>query len=72
MYINIGKVDKMSVGDLVDFISKNGNVKRKAIGDIKMSKMHTVFELEKSVSKSVSKYFQNINHKGRDIRCNED
>lgn len=72
MYINIGKVDKMSVGDLVDFISKNGNVKRKAIGDIKMSKMHTVFELEKSVSKSVSKYFTNINLKGRDIRCNED
>lgn len=72
MFINIGKVDKMSVGDLVDFISKNGNVKRKSIGDIKMSKMHTVFELDKSVSKSVSKYFKNINLKGRDIRCNED
>ncbi len=72
MFINIGKVDKMSVGELVDFISKNGNVKRKSIGDIKMSKMHTVFELDKSVSKSVSKYFKNINLKGRDIRCNED
>ena len=72
MFINIGKVDKMSVGELVDFISKNGNVKRKSIGDIKMSKMHTVFDLDKSVSKSVSKYFKNINLKGRDIRCNED
>ena len=72
MFINIGKVDKMSTGELVDFISKNGNVKRKSIGDIKMSKMHTVFELDKSVSKSVSKYFKNINLKGRDIRCNED
>jgi len=72
MFINIGKVDKMSTGELVDFISKNGNVKRKSIGDIKMSKMHTVFELDKSVSKSVSKYFKNISLKGRDIRCNED
>ena len=72
MYINIGKVDKMSVGDLVDFISKNGNVKRKSIGDIKMSKMHSIFELDRSVSKSISKYFKNINFKGRDIRCNED
>ncbi|MEM9545607.1 MAG: DEAD/DEAH box helicase [Bacteroidota bacterium] len=72
MYINIGKMDKMSVGELVDFISKNGNVKRKLIGDIKMSKMHSVFELDRSVSKSISKYFANVNFKGRDIRCNED
>lgn len=72
MFINIGKVDKMSVGDLVDFISKNGNVKRKAIGDITMSKMHTTFELDKSEARSVSKYFKNINFNGRDIRCNED
>ncbi|MDF1695852.1 MAG: DEAD/DEAH box helicase [Saprospiraceae bacterium] len=72
MFINIGKVDKISVGELVEFISKNGNVKRRAIGDIKMSKMHTVFELDRSVSKSISRYFTNINFKGRDIRCNED
>lgn len=72
MYINIGKLDKMSVGDLVDFISKNGNVKKRSIGDIKMSKMHSVFELDNSVSKSISRYFKNINLKGRDIRCNEE
>gem|GEM_PF-4302929 len=39
MFINIGKVDKMSPGDLLEFISKNANVKRKAIGDINMSKI---------------------------------
>jgi len=72
MFINIGKVDKMSAGDLLDFISKNGNVKRKAIGDINMSKMHTTFEIDKSEARSVSKYFKNISFNGRDIRCNED
>lgn len=72
MFINIGKVDKMTPGDLVDFISKNGNVKRKSIGDVSMSKMHTTFELDKSEARSVSKYFKNINFNGRDIRCNED
>lgn len=72
MFINIGKVDKMTVGDLVDFISKNGNVKRKLIGDINMSKMHTTFELDKSAAKSVAKMFKNITFKGRGIRCNED
>jgi len=72
MFINIGKLDKMSVGELVDFISKNGNVKRKSIGDIKMSKMHSVFELDKSVAKSIPRYFKNVSLKGRDIRCNED
>lgn len=72
MFINIGKVDKMSPGDLLDFISKNANVKRKAIGDITMSKMHTTFEIEKSEARSVSKYFKNIDYNGRDIRCNED
>ena len=70
MYINIGKMDKMSPGDLVDFISKNGNVKRKAIGDIRMLKMHSVFELDNSVAKSISRYFDNVNLKGRSIRCN--
>jgi ATP-dependent RNA helicase DeaD len=72
MFINIGKVDKMNAGDLLDFISKNGNVKRKAIGDINMSKMHTTFEIDKSEARSVSKYFKNIDFNGRDIRCNED
>ncbi|MFT4534399.1 MAG: ATP-dependent RNA helicase DeaD [Saprospiraceae bacterium] len=72
MFINIGKVDKMSPGDLLDFISKNANVKRKAIGDINMSKMHTTFEIDKSEARSVSKYFKNIDYNGRDIRCNED
>ena len=72
MFSNIGKLDKMSVGDLVDFISKNGNVKRKSIGDIKMSMMHTVFELDRSVAKSIPRYFKNVSFKGRDIRCNED
>jgi ATP-dependent RNA helicase DeaD len=72
MFINIGKVDKMSPGELLDFISKNANVKRKAIGDINMSKMHTTFEIDKSEARSVSKYFKNIDYKGRDIRCNED
>ncbi len=72
MFINIGKVDKMSPGDLLDFISKNGNVKRKAIGDINMSKMHTTFEIDKTEARSVSKYFKNIDYNGRDIRCNED
>ena len=72
MFINIGKLDNMTPGDLVDFISKNGNVKRKAIGDINMSKMHTTFELDKSEARSVTRYFKNIQFKGRDIRCNED
>ncbi len=72
MFINIGKVDKMSIGDLVDFISKNGNVKRKSIGDIKMSKMHTVFELDADQVRTAEKHFRNIQLKGRPIRCNKD
>ncbi|MEE9438849.1 MAG: DEAD/DEAH box helicase [Saprospiraceae bacterium] len=72
MFINIGKVDKMSSGELLDYISKNGNVKRKSIGDISMSKMHTVFELDRAEVRSASTHFKNIQLKGRPIRCNEE
>lgn len=70
MFVNIGKVDKFSVGELVDFLSKNGNIKRRSIGDIKMNKMHSIFEIDRSEVTTLKKHFGNIHIKGRHIRCN--
>lgn len=70
MFINIGKMDGMNKKDLVEFISKHGKIAKDNIGDIKMNKMNSTFDLSKSEAKEISKKFKNILLGGRDIRCN--
>lgn len=70
MFINIGKMDQMGPGEIKKFIVQNGSINKSDIGDIRIQKMNTVFELEPQALRILKKNFKNVSHRGRSIRCN--
>lgn len=71
MFINIGKMDGLGKKDLVSFISQHGGLSTGQIGDIRMQKMNTIFELNKEAYQKFTKKFKNVSFNGRDIRSNK-
>ena len=69
-FINLGKKDRFSKGELIDFICKQGGISRKYIGMVTMDRLHSFFEVDKKHSKTISDRFRNKQHKGRPLRVN--
>ncbi len=52
-FINIGKIDNVHPGVLVDILAVYGGLTKKQIGNIDIQKRHTLVEIDKKISKVV-------------------
>lgn len=52
-FINIGKIDNVHPGVLVDILAGYGGLTKKQIGNIDIQKRHTLVEIDKKISKAV-------------------
>jgi len=52
-FINIGKIDNVHPGVLVDILAGYGGLTKKQIGNIDIQKRHTLVEIDKKISKVV-------------------
>lgn len=71
-FINVGKIDGMSKGDLLHFLSDISSVDRKYFGDIKMLNNCSYFDVDKGHDQGLISKFEGISIEERSIRVNRD
>lgn len=71
-YINIGSIDGVSKPDLIDFIAEQGNIPKKAIGQVIIHKKNAYFEVSAEKGKGLGKRFEGISVNNRSLRVNRD
>lgn len=71
-FVNLGKIDGMSKGDLLHFLSDISDVDRKYFGDITMNKNCSYFDVDKGYDKGLNLKFEGIQVEDRSIRVNRD
>jgi ATP-dependent RNA helicase DeaD len=52
-FVNIGKIDNVHPGVLVDILAGYGGLTKKQIGNIDIQKRHTLVEIDKKISKTL-------------------
>jgi len=68
VFINIGKMDGLEKGSLLDLICDFGEIDKKHIGKIDLKGAYSFFELEKGVAEKVIKNFDGVEIRGRKVR----
>ena len=71
-FINVGKLDGVSISDLVDFISETAKIRKSDVGDIDLQKKCSFFEVDSRHSKNLANSFKGIYIDGRELRVNRD
>ncbi|MBN2350194.1 MAG: DEAD/DEAH box helicase [Bacteroidales bacterium] len=71
-FINLGSFDKLNKKDLLDFICEQTKIERDGIGNIRLQKKFSFFEVDKLYAKKVSSGFKGVFIKGRKLRVNRD
>jgi ATP-dependent RNA helicase DeaD len=71
-YINIGSVDGVSKPDLIEFIAEQGNIPKKAIGQVIIHKKNAYFEVSADKGKGLGSRFEGISVNNRSLRVNRD
>lgn len=71
-YINVGRMDKMSIGELASLISSKGKLKRGQLGDIDMENRHSYFEVDKKMARNIAERFKGEKLRGRELRVNRE
>jgi ATP-dependent RNA helicase DeaD len=67
MFINLGKVDKLSKGDLIKYVSKIGHIDKHIIENVQMQKRFSTFQMDKHNAKDIIRKFKRARMKGRRI-----
>jgi len=52
-FVNIGKIDNIHPGILIDILASHAGLNKKQIGNIDIQKRHCIVEIDKKVSKMV-------------------
>jgi len=68
VFINVGKMDGLEKGSLLDLIVDFGEIDKKVIGKIDLKGAYSFFELEKGVVDQVMKNFEGVELRGRKVR----
>lgn len=68
VFINIGKMDGLEKGSLLDLICDFGEVDKKTIGKIDLKGAYSFFEIEKGVTEQLLKNFEGVEVRGRKVR----
>jgi ATP-dependent RNA helicase DeaD len=71
-FINVGKTDGLSKGELAEFISETAKIRKSDVGNIDLQKNCSYFEVEKNKSKSIADKFKGMYVDGRELRVNRD
>jgi ATP-dependent RNA helicase DeaD len=71
-FINVGIMDGVSRGDLVQFLSDASGIKRKHIGDISLQKNCAFFDVDSTHDKGFAESFRGVEIEGRAVRVNLD
>jgi ATP-dependent RNA helicase DeaD len=67
-FINLGKMDGMEKGDLLELIDDVTGVDGKAIGKIELKGAYSFFEAEKDKVEDILNGFKDIEYSGRQVR----
>jgi ATP-dependent RNA helicase DeaD len=68
VFINVGKMDGLEKGSLLDLIIDFGEVDKKIIGKIDIKGAYSFFEIEKGFIEKVMKNFEGVELRGRKVR----
>ncbi|MBL7862925.1 MAG: DEAD/DEAH box helicase [Cyclobacteriaceae bacterium] len=68
VFINVGKMDGLEKGSLLDLICDFGEVTKTAIGKIDLKGAYSFFEIEKNFTGLVMKNFEGVELRGRKVR----
>ncbi|MBN8653051.1 MAG: DEAD/DEAH box helicase [Cytophagales bacterium] len=68
VFINVGKMDGLEKGSLIDLIVDFGEVDKKVIGKIDLKGAYSFFELEKGVFEKLIQNFEGVELRGRKVR----
>lgn len=68
IFINVGKMDGLEKGNLLELICDFGEVKGTAIGKIDLKGAYSFFEIEKEFTDQVMKGFEGVELRGRKVR----
>ncbi len=71
-FINVGKLDRVSKSDLVDFISETAKIRKSDVCDVDLQKKCSFFEVDGRHSKNIANSFKDIYIDGRELRVNRD
>ena len=67
-FINLGKMDGLDKGGLLNLIDTQTGVRKSAIGKIELKGAYSFFEVDKSKSKDIEKGLPGTTYQGRKIR----
>ncbi|MDN4164878.1 DEAD/DEAH box helicase [Cytophagales bacterium LB-30] len=68
LFINVGKMDGLEKGGLINLICRQSNIKGKDIGRIELKGAYSFFEVEKEITPRVISSFEGFDHNGRPVR----
>ena len=71
-FINVGKMDGLTKGELADFISETAKIRKSDVGNIDLQNNCSFFEVDKKNSTSISDKFKGMYVEGRELRVNRD
>ena len=71
-FINVGVFDNLNRKGLLEYITNTTQVPAKAIGDIEMQKMNSIFQLDSNYAKAVIQKFKGVDFEGREVRVNKE
>jgi ATP-dependent RNA helicase DeaD len=68
VFINVGKMDGLEKGSLLDLVCDFGEVKKDAVGKIDLKGAYSFFEIDKKFTEQLLKGFEGIELRGRKVR----
>ena len=71
-FVNIGRIDGVTPGDLVHFLSDVSNVERRYFSNVTLQKNYSFFYLDQKQDKGFVNYFKGLEIEGHMIRVNRD
>lgn len=71
-FINVGVFDNLNRKGLLEYITTTTQIPAKAIGDIEMQKMNSVFQIDSTYAKALVQKFKGVDFNGREVRVNKE
>src|SRR6478609_5448934 len=67
-FINLGKMDRLEVPEMLQFIQESCRVDRRFIGKVELKGAFSFFEVEKEQAEAIFNGFKGVEYKGRQVR----
>jgi ATP-dependent RNA helicase DeaD len=67
-FINLGKMDGLDAGGMLNLIEDSSGINKKSIGKLELKGAYSFFEVEKDKAETVLNEFKGVEYKGRQVR----